>query len=178
MKFTTRLTPFGIAAVTGIALVLGGCFDSGPPPPPPASPPPAVVSTGPAAPPVAPPTGKAVGGSKFNKLFPANEAGYKIIYTQEKEGFAEANLEKNSAVVAKLSITDLRANPDAVKKYSGTTEKIGGYPAVTQGNSMTSILVGERYQVKAMTVPGKPFTPAERAQWLAKFKLADLAGLK
>ncbi|MEO7097069.1 MAG: hypothetical protein ABI175_27665, partial [Polyangiales bacterium] len=44
-------------------------------------------------------------GSAFNKFFPADDTdGMKRVYTQEKEGFAEAKLQKDGKDVGILSV--------------------------------------------------------------------------
>jgi hypothetical protein len=115
-------------------------------------------------------------GSQFNKFFPKPIPGYERVYTQEKKGFAEAALKKDGKEVAKLSISDTSSLPAAAAKYENSTEKIGGYPAMTLGNTQTSVLVG-KYQVKVLSRdPG--FTKAEREQWISKFDLKGLSKLK
>jgi hypothetical protein len=160
-----------------VAVFLSGCFKSAPPPPAPVTPPPSQVITPPPAPsgPIVPPKGKVTEGGKFNKLFPGDEAGYNVVYTQEKQGFAQAFLNKNGKKVAVLSISDIVANAEAINKYVSATKKIAGYPAVGVGNNGTAILVGNRFQVQVRTEPNAAFTPQDRETWLAKFKLAELA---
>jgi hypothetical protein len=115
-------------------------------------------------------------GSQFNKFFPKPIPGYERVYTQEKKGFAEAALKKDGKEVAKLSISDTSSLPAAAAKYQNSTETIGGYPAMTLGNTQTSVLVG-KYQVKVLSRdPG--FTKAEREQWISKFDLKGLSKLK
>lgn len=111
-------------------------------------------------------------GGEFNKFFPSPADGYERVYTQEKKGFAEAKLKKDGQDLAMLSISDTRSIPGSAAKYSNATEKIGGYPAVSIGNTQTSILVGN-YQVKVLS-RNPAFTKDDRAAWLAKF---DLKGL-
>jgi hypothetical protein len=116
---------------------------------------------------------EATQGSNFNKLFPSPSDGYERIYTQEKKGFAEAKLKKAGQDVAMLSVSDTTSIPSAAAKYANATAKIGGYPAVTVGNGMTSVLVG-KYQVKVQSrVP--TFSADDRAAWIAKF---DLRGIE
>ncbi|MBW4614220.1 MAG: hypothetical protein KME21_13300 [Desmonostoc vinosum HA7617-LM4] len=114
-------------------------------------------------------------GSEFNKLFPPEEAGYQRVYTQEKKGFAEAKLKKDSKDVAMLSISDTTSTPAAAAKFSQSTKKIGGYPAVEVGNTQTAILVG-KYQVKVLS-RDPAFSASDRAAWIEKFNLAGLAKL-
>ncbi|MFS0518617.1 hypothetical protein ACEYW6_28520 [Nostoc sp. UIC 10607] len=114
-------------------------------------------------------------GSEFNKLFPDAGDGYQRVYTQEKKGFAEAKLKKGGKDIAMLSISDTTST-NAAAKFSKSTKKIGGYPAVEVGKTQTAILVG-KYQVKILSrVPS--FTASDRADWLEKFNLNGLAKLK
>lgn len=115
-------------------------------------------------------------GSEFNKFFPKEEAGYQRVYTQEKKGFAEAKLKKDGKDLALLSISDTTSLPTAAAKFSNSTKKIGGYPAVEVGNTQTAVLVG-KYQVKVLS-RSPSFTASDRADWLEKFNLDGLANLK
>ncbi|HEY9806699.1 MAG TPA: hypothetical protein V6D04_09025, partial [Candidatus Obscuribacterales bacterium] len=72
------------------------------------------------------------------------------------------------------AISDTASNPSAAAKYQQSTRTIAGYPAVETGTTATSVLVGDRYQVKVLSRdPG--FTKSDREAWLQKF---DLDGLK
>ena len=115
-------------------------------------------------------------GGSFNRFFPPEQDGYKRIYTQEKKGFAEAKLSKGGKELAKLSISDTLNLPTAKAKFVNSTQKIAGYPAVEQGTTTTALLVGDRYQVKVLS-RDTSFTSADRASWLERFKLSDLAKL-
>ncbi|AUB41534.1 Prokaryotic membrane lipoprotein lipid attachment site profile [Nostoc flagelliforme CCNUN1] len=115
-------------------------------------------------------------GSEFNKLFPKASDGYQRVYTQEKKGFAEAKLKKGGKDIALLSISDTTSNSSAAAKFSKSTKKIGGYPAVEVGKTQTAILVG-KYQVKILSRDSS-FTASDRADWLEKFNLNGLAKLK
>lgn len=115
-------------------------------------------------------------GGEFNKFFPSADDGFQRVYTQEKKGFAEAKLKKAGKDVALLSISDTTSTPTAAAKFSNSTKKIGGYPAVEVGNTQTAILVG-KYQVKALS-RDPAFTASDRAAWIEKFNLAGLAKLK
>ncbi|MEH2463747.1 hypothetical protein [Nostoc sp.] len=121
-------------------------------------------------------TKTAIQGSEFNKLFPNAGDGYQRVYTQEKKGFAEAKLKKGGKEVALLSISDTTSTPSTAAKFSKSTKKIGGYPAVEVGKTQTAILVG-KYQVKALSRDSS-FTASDRADWLEKFNLSRLASLK
>lgn len=114
-------------------------------------------------------------GSQFNKFFPKPAAGYERVYTQEKKGFSEAKLKKDGKDVAMLSISDTSSLPAAAAKYQNSTEKIGGYPAMSMGNTQTSVLVG-KYQVKVLS-RDPSFTKEDREQLISRFDLKGLARL-
>lgn len=117
---------------------------------------------------------KPTSGGQFNKFFPQPGAGYERVYTQEKAGFAEAKLKQGGKDVAMLAISDTASNPSAAAKYQQSTKTIAGYPAVETGTTATSVLVGDRYQVKVLS-RDPAFTASDREAWLQKF---DLDGLK
>jgi hypothetical protein len=112
-------------------------------------------------------------GGKLNKFFPVAGDGYKRVYTQEKKGFSEANLKKDGKTVAQLAVSDTTSLPDAAAKFSNSTKKIGGYPAVTVGKTQTSVLAG-KFQVKVIS-KDPTFTESDRAAWIEKFNLDGLA---
>ncbi|BAY75862.1 hypothetical protein NIES25_23110 [Nostoc linckia NIES-25] len=114
-------------------------------------------------------------GSEFNKFFPDASDGYQRVYTQEKKGFAEAKLKKGGKDIALLSVSDTSSVPATAAKFSKSTKKIGGYPAVELGNTQTAILVG-KYQVKVLS-RDPSFTASDRADWIEKFNLKGLAKL-
>jgi hypothetical protein len=116
-------------------------------------------------------------GSSFNKFFPKSSGGFDRIYTQEKKGFAEAKLKKNGKDVAVMSVSDIKNNLAAANKFDGSTEKISGYPSVSQGNTGTALLISDRYQVKILS-RDTSFTKDDRVDWLSKFDLNGLARLK
>lgn len=120
---------------------------------------------------------EAISGASLNKAFPEAGEGYKLTFTQEKDGFAQAELSKAGTKVATLSISDTAANPAARDKFKTSTRKIGGYPAAAVGSMGTAVLAGDRYQVQARTL-SPTFTAADRDAWLARFKLAELAAIK
>jgi hypothetical protein len=119
---------------------------------------------------------KSQSGGSFNRYFPDTGSGYERIYSQEKQGFAEAKLKKDGQEIAILSISDVLNNPSTVDKYQGSASKIGGFPAVTQGKTGTSILVGDRYQVKIRS-KNDSFSESDRQAWLSKFDLRGLSKL-
>lgn len=113
-------------------------------------------------------------GSNFNKFFPKGGNGYERVYTQEKKGFAQAKLKKNGKEVATLSISDTKSTPATANKYQQSTKKVAGYPAATLGNSQTSVLVNNRYQVTVRSTDPS----VDREAWIQKFDLNGLARLK
>jgi hypothetical protein len=195
-----------LAAVSLLAtgLTQSGCFSgcnpapSAPPPAPPAMSAPAGRSGMPDLPPdprslrgggaQAPASSGAVGttalpakpvaGGALNKFFPNDADGYDRVFTQEKNGFAMANLNKGGKTVAQLSINDAAANPSVRDKYKSSSRSIGGFPATGEGmSSGLSVLVGDRYQVK-IRASGPALSEADMENWLQKFNLSGLAGLK
>ncbi|NJL85189.1 MAG: hypothetical protein HC886_03170 [Leptolyngbyaceae cyanobacterium SM1_1_3] len=113
-------------------------------------------------------------GSQFNQFFPPDGNGYERVYSQEKSGFAEAKLKQNGTDLAMLAVSDTAANPPAVTKYESSNRTIAGYPAVVLGDTASSILVGDRIQVKVLSRDSS-FTATDREAWIQKF---DLAGLE
>ena len=116
-------------------------------------------------------------GGTFNRYFPDGNSEYERVYSQEKKGFAQAKLKKDGKEMAILSISDTSNTPTAASKFADSTQKIGGYPAVSQGSKGTAVLVGERYQVKIRSKDDS-FTESDRQKWLGKFDLRGLSKLK
>lgn len=121
-------------------------------------------------------TGEVLAGSQFNPFFPSDGDGYRRVFTQEKQGFAEAKLQQDGKVVAMLSVNDIAANPAAGDKYAASGQQIDGFPAAPIGSTATGVLVGDRLQVKVLSRDAA-FTAAEREAWLSKFDLDGLADL-
>lgn len=95
------------------------------------------------------PTAPVAEGSSLNAAFPKDgDGGYKRVFTQEKDGFAEAKLQKDGKDVATLSASDTNANPEAKAKFSDAKEKLGEWPMMTVGKNQTTVLVRDRWQVK------------------------------
>ncbi|HEX2034394.1 MAG TPA: hypothetical protein VHS99_09435 [Chloroflexota bacterium] len=120
---------------------------------------------------------RAVPGSAFNRHFPPDGTdGFGVVFTQEREGFAQAELTKGGPPVAILSISDTVTSPDALTKFRGSTRQIAGYPAADVGANSTAILVADRFQVQVRS-NDPSFSNADRVAWLTKFRLAELAQL-
>ena len=130
----------------------------------------------PAGEPKAIPQKEATEGAAFNKLFPAPADGYKVVFTQEKDGFAQADLTHDGKKVAVMTISDTAANPSARDKFKSSSKQIAGHPAAAVGSQGTALLVGDRYQVQVRSLDPS-FAPAAREAWLEKFKLTQLAAL-
>ncbi|WP_201278893.1 hypothetical protein [Leptolyngbya iicbica] len=116
-------------------------------------------------------------GGKFNQFFPASEGDFKVVPSQEKQGFAEYKLKRDGETLAMLTINDTISLPAAAQKYEDATESLAGYPVVQQGNTATGLLVNGRYQVKVLS-RSDSFTASDRATWLEKFDLDSLAELE
>jgi hypothetical protein len=118
-------------------------------------------------------SGEALPGSAFNKFFPESGDGAKVTYTQEKKGFAQADLKLDGKEVATLSISDTANNPSAREKFGGG-ETLGGYPKANVGSKGTAILVADRFQVQVRSQDAD----FDREAWLLEFDLDGLSGLK
>jgi hypothetical protein len=119
---------------------------------------------------------EAVAGGEFNKMFPKADGDYAIVYTQEKRGFAQAELNRQGSTVAILSIFDTVSNPEAAQNYRDATTQLGGYPLIDIGSNGTGVLVGDRFQVQVRSKDAN-FSKADREDWLKKFDLANLESL-
>jgi hypothetical protein len=165
-----RCVGWAAALVAFAALALGGCkeekkstrWDQ-------------AASAAPTAPATAAPTEKPKEGGAFNKFFPADGTdGAKRVFSQEKDGFAEAKLTKDGKELAVLSISDIKATPDAKDKFAKATEKLDAYPLVTVGKNQSAILVKDHWQVK---VSSTTLDGDARKTWLSKFDLKGLSAL-
>lgn len=108
----------------------------------------------------------------LNKFFPKDgEGGYKRVFAADKEGYAEAKLQKDGKEVAVLSISDAERLAYAKAKFDGATEKLEGFPLMTVGKNQSTVLVKGRYQVK---VTSQTLEHDARKAILATF---DLKGL-
>ena len=120
--------------------------------------------------------GEVLAGGEFNKFFPEVSDPFNIVFLQEKEGFAEANLEFEGEEVATLAISDTANNPSARDKYADSDKELQGYPLVAVGNNGSAILVADRFQVQVRSKV-TDFVAEDREEWLAEFDLDGLAGL-
>lgn len=116
-------------------------------------------------------------GGEFNRFFPRSGGGYDVVFSQEKQGFAEAKLKYEGEDIGLLAISDTISLPAAAQKYESSTETLAGYPVLDVGDTQTGILVGDRYQVKAISRDAA-FDAQARREWLEKFDLSGLANLQ
>jgi len=121
-------------------------------------------------------SGDPLPGSEFNKFFPAQTGNDDRVAKQEKQGFAQYSLRRDGVEIAQFSITDLRSNPQAAEKFEQPDMTIEGYPAKKDGANGTTLLAGQRFQVKVRS-PGGQLNEADRIAWLKKFDLAGIAAL-
>lgn len=116
---------------------------------------------------------KVEAGGSFNKFFPKDGYdGTSRVFTQEKVGFAEAKLMKGAEEVVLLSISDTANAEDAKKKFEAAKDKVAGFPMITVGKNQSTVLVKDRWQVKASS---KSLDAAARTKLLEAFDLAGLA---
>ena len=121
---------------------------------------------------------EAIEGKEFNKFFPKASAPFDMVAKQDKKGESLYELKKDGKPVASLSITDTVSTPEARDKFKTSTEMIGSYPKVADGNLGTAVLVADRFQVKVRTAPPPAvFSKEEREDWMKKFDLDGLAKL-
>jgi hypothetical protein len=114
-------------------------------------------------------------GGAFNKLFPADGVdGYKRVFTQEKDGYAEAKLQKDGKDVATAAASDIANDAAAKGKFARSTDNVAGHPLVTVGKNQSALLIKERYQIK---ISSSTLDAEARKQLLAKFDLAGFAAL-
>jgi hypothetical protein len=122
---------------------------------------------------------EAVAGDKLNKFFPKADGDWDLVYTQEKQGMAQAELKKGGKAVAQLAIFDTLTDPKVADEYKEAKEKLADkYPLIAKGKLGTGVLVADRFQVQVRTLPGSNFEEAERKEWLGRFDLAGLATLQ
>ena len=123
--------------------------------------------------PAAPVPATPVAGKNFNKLFPGSADGFSVQFTQEKDGYAQADLLKGGKKLAQFSVSDTEANPTARDKFKDPTKKIAGHASAEVGSMGTAVLVAGRYQVQVRSTDPS-FTAADRQAWITKFKLGEL----
>ncbi len=108
-------------------------------------------------------------------MFPASYDGYKVTYTQEKTGFAQADVTQSGKKIATISVSDTLTNPSAKSKF-GVGSTIAGHPGASIGSLGTAVLIGDRFQVQVRS-EGAVLDAAGREAWIQKFNLDALARL-
>ncbi|MEN0064208.1 MAG: hypothetical protein AAGA48_18805 [Myxococcota bacterium] len=120
------------------------------------------------------PIGAIVEGKAFNAMMPTDGTeGHRRVFTQEKEGYAEAEYTKGSDTVT-VSISDTRDNPAARAKFANATDNVEGHPAMARGKNSTLLLVQDRFQVR---VSAPHLDHAARLAWLQAVPVGKLAQL-
>ena len=118
------------------------------------------------------PTASATATGSLNRYFPKDgDGGYKRVFTADKEGYAEAKLQKDGKDVATLTIADTNTAPEAREKFKSASEKLDAFPLMKVGNNQSSALIKDRFQVK---VSSPTLDHEARKAILATF---DLKGL-
>jgi len=117
-----------------------------------------------------------VEGGDLNRFFPKVESPFDIVFKQEKQGFAQASLQKDGQELAVLSISDTTNNAEAKDKFATSEKDLDGHPLAAAGSKGTAILVADRYQVQVRSMDPS-FGEEERLEWLRKFDLKSLANL-
>ena len=120
--------------------------------------------------------GEPLPGSEFNKFFPVQSATFDTVAKQEKSGFSQYSLRRDGDEIGQLSITDLRSNPEAAKKFQTPDMMIANYPAKKDGSKGTTLLVAGRFQVKIRSPEGQ-LNEQDRMSWLQKFDLGGIESL-
>ena len=118
-----------------------------------------------------------VAGSKLNDFFPKDEGDYDVVFTQEKEGTSQAKLKQGGKELAMLTIADITNDSRAKGDFASAAGKLNGYPVVAKGSKGTAVLVADRFQVQVRSIDNS-FDEAMRRQWLQKFNLSGLAGMR
>ena len=161
-----KTIPSLVAAVFACAAILGACKD------PPKSTRWDDAAAAVSVPAIASDAPPPIAAGTLNKFFPKDgEGGFKRVFAADKEGYAEAKLQKDGKEVATLSISDADRVPGAKEKFAGATEKLDGHPLMTVGKNQSTVLIKDRFQVKVSS----PTLDADaRKAILATF---DLKGL-
>lgn len=120
----------------------------------------------------------AIPGGEFNRFFPKPDDDYGVIFTQEKPGFASADVTRKSSgdVIVTLAVADTASSQytDAAEKFRGSKEDLGGLPLADVGEFGTAVLVQDRVQVQVRSKDAG-IDKDQRKAWLSKFDLANLA---
>jgi len=119
------------------------------------------------------PRGAIIVGGDLNAAFPKVDAPYTLTFTQEKPGYAQADLSRDGEKLAQLSVSDTNANPSAREKFGSSSRSIAGHPSASVGSQGTAILVNGRYQIQVRSQSAS-FGAQDREVWLARFQTSSL----
>lgn len=104
--------------------------------------------------------------------FPQDGAGgYRRVVRANRVGYAEASLEKDGKEVAILSIADAERLAYAKARFERATEKVDGFPLLTSGKDLSTVLVRDRFEIKVLS---RTLDASARKAVVASF---DLKGL-
>ena len=95
--------------------------------------------------PAAPVPATPVAGKNFNKVFPVSADGFSVQFTQEKDGYAQADLLKGGKKLAQFSVSDTEANPTAHDKFKSSTKQIGVSRLIGSLNCRGIVLLLSRF---------------------------------
>jgi hypothetical protein len=73
-----------------------------------------------------------VEGGDLNRFFPQIKSPFDIVFKHEKQGMAQASLQKNGQELAVLSIADTTNNLSAKEKYANSPEMLDGHPMAAE----------------------------------------------
>jgi hypothetical protein len=98
-----------------------------------------------------------VKGAVLNAVFPTSGPAGTVVFTAEKEGYAEATVNDDSGnKVAMLAVGDLSQDPEAKTKFAAATDAINGSPVITVGKNQSAMLVNNKFQVKCSSTTLDP----------------------
>jgi hypothetical protein len=153
----------GVLLVLGLAaLIAGSCGRSSPP-----------ETSAPAQQQQQAAGGSITVGGDLNASFPKVDAPYTLTFTQEKAGYAQADLSRDGEKLAQLSVSDTNANPSARDKFASSSRSFAGHPSASVGSQGTAILVNGRYQIQVRSQSAS-FSAQDREAWLARFQTSSL----
>ncbi len=90
-------------------------------------------------------------------------------------GYVEWKFQREGRDVVAIIIVDVTHDAIARSRFEGVSEKVNDYPVVTFGEHQSSLLVAEKFQVKATSLS---LDHEARKAWLAKCDLASLVSQK
>ena len=108
----------------------------------------------------------------LKEYFPLDGAGgYKRVIRANRVGYVEASLEKDGKEIAILSISDAERLAYVKARFENATEKVDGFPLLSSGQDLSTILVRDRFEIKVLS---KTLDASARKAVLASFDLKRL----